>query len=156
MKKRFSNVTRCQTNKSVPSTVLLLWLIAQADSWGAGYNYASSGPIGNKTECALLSFVSVLGPATPGYVELRRRTPETSFVKVYTFNSQRKWMATVVPSAGQPRVAHDSFDDENEYRIYVKGAAEMVVSRSASKKTLHVSGDFTAMRPNVVKLMRAM
>ena len=50
--------------------------------------------IGNKTECALLGFVMDLGL---DYRAIRKRNPDTSFAKVYTFNSARKSMSTVVP-----------------------------------------------------------
>ena len=50
--------------------------------------------IGNKTECALLGFVLDLGL---DYRAIRKRNPDTSFAKVYTFNSSRKSMSTVIP-----------------------------------------------------------
>merc|ERR1712079_288720 len=43
--------------------------------------------IGNKTECALLGFVMDLGL---DYRAIRKRNPDTTFTKVYTFNSARK------------------------------------------------------------------
>ena len=50
--------------------------------------------IGNKTECALLGFVLDLGL---DYRAIRKRNPDTSFAKVFTFNSARKSMSTVIP-----------------------------------------------------------
>ncbi|CDW55426.1 Hydrolase like2 and E1-E2 ATPase and Cation ATPas e C domain containing protein [Trichuris trichiura] len=49
--------------------------------------------LGNKTECALLGFVQSLGQS---YEKLREETPEDRLVKVYTFNSVRKSMSTVI------------------------------------------------------------
>ena len=42
--------------------------------------------IGNKTECALLGFVMDLGA---DYRRIRKANPDTTFTKVYTFNSAR-------------------------------------------------------------------
>jgi Ca2+ transporting ATPase len=50
--------------------------------------------IGNKTECAMLGFVIDLGV---DYREMRREMPDTRFKKVYTFNSSRKSMSTIIP-----------------------------------------------------------
>ncbi|XP_055332695.1 plasma membrane calcium-transporting ATPase 3-like [Paramacrobiotus metropolitanus] len=68
---------------------------------------------GNKTECALLSFVSSLGT---DYHKVRRMYPEGSLLKVYTFNSGRKSMSTVVEIPGG-------------WRVFTKGAAEIIVSK---------------------------
>lgn len=70
--------------------------------------------MGNKTECALLAFVHEFGE---DYEAIRKRLPEEAFVKVYTFNSARKTMATVIHHG------------EGCYRVYVKGASEIVLSR---------------------------
>ncbi|KAK8747723.1 hypothetical protein OTU49_016556, partial [Cherax quadricarinatus] len=72
--------------------------------------------IGNKTECALLGFVMDLGR---NYQTLRNAYPEDKFVKVFTFNSARKSMSTVV-SLGT-----------GGFRIFTKGASEIVVKRCA-------------------------
>ena len=54
--------------------------------------------VGNKTECALLGLVRDLGK---DYQLLRDKLPEDKLHKVYTFNSVRKSMSTVIPlSAG--------------------------------------------------------
>ena len=51
------------------------------------------------------------------FAEIRKQNPEESLFKVYTFNSSRKAMMTVVqPSPGV-------------YRIYAKGASEIILSR---------------------------
>lgn len=73
--------------------------------------------VGNKTECALLGFVRELGET---YQDYRDENPESSFVKVYTFNSMRKSMTTVVRLPG------------GGYRIYSKGASEIMLNRCTS------------------------
>jgi Ca2+ transporting ATPase len=70
--------------------------------------------VGSKTECALLGLVAALDAS---YVEVRRENPETDFTRVYTFNSARKYMGTVVPSHA------------GGYRLYVKGASEIVLNK---------------------------
>ncbi|XP_073958849.1 plasma membrane calcium-transporting ATPase 3 isoform X5 [Choristoneura fumiferana] len=71
--------------------------------------------VGNKTECALLGFVVGLGQS---YDAVRERHPEESLTKVYTFNSVRKSMSTVIPYKGG-------------YRLYTKGASEIVMKKCA-------------------------
>ncbi|XP_048486748.1 plasma membrane calcium-transporting ATPase 2 isoform X9 [Plutella xylostella] len=71
--------------------------------------------VGNKTECALLGFVLALGQS---YEAVRERNTEESFTRVYTFNSVRKSMSTVVPHKGG-------------YRLYCKGASEIVLKKCA-------------------------
>ncbi|XP_066944457.1 plasma membrane calcium-transporting ATPase 3-like [Macrobrachium rosenbergii] len=70
--------------------------------------------IGNKTECALLGFVGDLGRS---YQTVRNNYPEDKFVKVFTFNSSRKSMSTVL-SLGS-----------GGYRIFTKGASEIVIKK---------------------------
>jgi len=77
--------------------------------------------IGNKTECALLGFVMDLGV---DYRQIRRDMPDTRFKKVYTFNSARKSMSTIIPL------------DSGGFRVYTKGASEIVM-----KKCSFVVGD---------------
>ncbi|XP_063630103.1 plasma membrane calcium-transporting ATPase 2 isoform X6 [Cydia splendana] len=69
--------------------------------------------VGNKTECALLGFVLGLGQS---YEAVRERHTEESFTRVYTFNSVRKSMSTVIPYKGG-------------YRLYTKGASEIVMKK---------------------------
>lgn len=69
--------------------------------------------VGNKTECALLGFVLALGQS---YDAVRERHPEESLTKVFTFNSVRKSMSTVIPYKGG-------------YRLYTKGASEIVLQK---------------------------
>ncbi|KAL2771012.1 plasma membrane calcium-transporting ATPase 4 isoform 4a [Daubentonia madagascariensis] len=70
--------------------------------------------VGNKTECALLGFVTDL---KQDYQAVRNEVPEEKFYKVYTFNSVRKSMSTVIknPSGG--------------FRMYSKGASEIILRK---------------------------
>ncbi|XP_055594886.1 plasma membrane calcium-transporting ATPase 1-like isoform X6 [Uranotaenia lowii] len=70
--------------------------------------------VGNKTECALLGFVQGLGQS---YQRIRDDHPEESFTRVYTFNSVRKSMTTVIPRKG------------GGYRVYSKGASEIILKK---------------------------
>merc|ERR1711892_1260962 len=70
--------------------------------------------IGNKTECAMLGFVIDLGV---DYRQLRKEMPDTRFKKVYTFNSARKSMSTIIPL------------DSGGFRVYTKGASEIVMKK---------------------------
>lgn len=70
--------------------------------------------VGNKTECALLGFVQNLGK---NYQTIRDDYPEESFTRVYTFNSVRKSMSTVIPIR------------EGGYRLFTKGASEMILNK---------------------------
>jgi len=86
--------------------------------------------IGSKTECALLDFVSRLGFP---YEPIRIEYPETEFVHVYPFSSERKWMGTVIkPQPGLPVMLSEDgkkSDGVADCRLIVKGAAEIVLSR---------------------------
>ncbi|RNA35555.1 plasma membrane calcium-transporting ATPase 2 isoform X2, partial [Brachionus plicatilis] len=89
--------------------------------------------IGNKTECALLGFVNQLGGS---YEQIRNEFPNDQFVKVYTFNSARKMMSTIV---------HNS-KISNSYRMYSKGASEMVLAKcgwylNSEGKPIRLSAD---------------
>ncbi|XP_008582464.1 PREDICTED: plasma membrane calcium-transporting ATPase 4 isoform X1 [Galeopterus variegatus] len=70
--------------------------------------------VGNKTECALLGFVTEL---KQDYQAVRNEVPEEKLYKVYTFNSVRKSMSTVIrkPSGG--------------FRMYSKGASEIILRK---------------------------
>ncbi|XP_011298579.1 plasma membrane calcium-transporting ATPase 2 isoform X6 [Fopius arisanus] len=72
--------------------------------------------VGNKTECALLGFVLALGQ---NYQTIRDDQPEETFTRVYTFNSVRKSMSTVVPRPG------------GGYRLFTKGASEIIMKKCA-------------------------
>ncbi|XP_068239162.1 LOW QUALITY PROTEIN: plasma membrane calcium-transporting ATPase 2-like [Palaemon carinicauda] len=70
--------------------------------------------VGNKTECSLLGFVLDLGKS---YQAIRDEITEENFHRVYTFNSVRKSMSTVIPREG------------GGFRIYTKGASEIVMKK---------------------------
>ncbi|XP_055437665.1 plasma membrane calcium-transporting ATPase 4 isoform X5 [Bubalus kerabau] len=70
--------------------------------------------VGNKTECALLGFVSDL---KQDYHAVRSEVPEEKLYKVYTFNSVRKSMSTVIEKPG------------GGYRMYSKGASEIILRK---------------------------
>ncbi|XP_066903814.1 plasma membrane calcium-transporting ATPase 2 isoform X2 [Halyomorpha halys] len=72
--------------------------------------------VGNKTECALLGFVQSLGK---NYQTIRDDIPEEMFTRVYTFNSVRKSMSTVIPRSG------------GGFRLFTKGASEIVLKKCA-------------------------
>ncbi|XP_075587322.1 plasma membrane calcium-transporting ATPase 3 isoform X2 [Dermatophagoides farinae] len=71
--------------------------------------------VGNKTECALLGFVLDLGK---DYQTLRDRMPEEKLYKVYTFNSVRKSMSTVI-----------QLPNNEGFRVFTKGASEIIMKR---------------------------
>ncbi|XP_022652986.1 plasma membrane calcium-transporting ATPase 2-like isoform X4 [Varroa destructor] len=73
--------------------------------------------VGNKTECALLGYVMDIGK---DYQRVRDEIPEEQLYKVYTFNSVRKSMSTVIklPNGG--------------FRVYTKGASEIVLKKCTS------------------------
>ncbi|CAG0896564.1 unnamed protein product [Cyprideis torosa] len=70
--------------------------------------------LGNKTECALLGFVVALGK---DYQVVRDDFPEHNLYKVYTFNSTRKSMSTVIQKPG------------GGFRVFTKGASEIVMKK---------------------------
>ncbi|CAG7820245.1 unnamed protein product [Allacma fusca] len=72
--------------------------------------------VGNKTECALLGFVRDLGK---DYQQIRDNITEESFTRVYTFNSVRKSMSTVIPREG------------GGFRLFTKGASEIIMKKCA-------------------------
>ncbi|XP_036389480.1 plasma membrane calcium-transporting ATPase 2-like isoform X1 [Megalops cyprinoides] len=86
--------------------------------------------VGNKTECGLLGFVLDLGR---DYQPVRNQIPEEKLYKVYTFNSVRKSMSTVI------RLADGSF------RTYCKGASEIILKKCS--RILDKSGEPRAFRP---------
>uniref|UniRef100_A0A7E5A0H8 Calcium-transporting ATPase n=1 Tax=Panagrellus redivivus TaxID=6233 RepID=A0A7E5A0H8_PANRE len=99
-------------------------LLVEGVSVNSGYNSQIVQPVvpggqrtqlGNKTECALLGFVLDLGQS---YEDIRKRITEEDLLKVYTFNSVRKSMMTVV-----------KLPDNRGYRLYAKGASEIILAR---------------------------
>ncbi|CDS40325.1 Ca2 transporting ATPase plasma membrane [Echinococcus multilocularis] len=73
--------------------------------------------LGNKTECALLGFVHTLGAS---YEDIRQQWPEDSLLKVFTFNSERKSMSTIIRSLDQKK---------RGLTVFTKGASEMVLKK---------------------------
>ncbi|CAL8074335.1 unnamed protein product [Calicophoron daubneyi] len=105
----------------VPSAVLDLMVMNI--SLNSGYTSKIMPPdaqgglpkqVGNKTECALLGFVQSLGRS---YDQLRAQWPEDRLYKVFTFNSVRKSMSTVIKTSDKPLT----------FLLFTKGASEMVV-----------------------------
>ncbi|XP_043859799.1 plasma membrane calcium-transporting ATPase 4 [Dromiciops gliroides] len=70
--------------------------------------------VGNKTECGLLGFVKDMNY---DYQAIRNEVPEEKFYKVYTFNSARKSMSTVIKNS------------DGTFRMYSKGASEMILKK---------------------------
>ncbi|XP_077190732.1 plasma membrane calcium-transporting ATPase 4 isoform X4 [Paroedura picta] len=70
--------------------------------------------VGNKTECALLGFVLDL---KQDYQAVRNEVPEEKLYKVYTFNSVRKSMSTVLKNP------------DGGFRMYSKGASEIILRK---------------------------
>uniref|UniRef100_A0A6Q2ZAH1 Calcium-transporting ATPase n=1 Tax=Esox lucius TaxID=8010 RepID=A0A6Q2ZAH1_ESOLU len=73
--------------------------------------------VGNKTECALLGFILDL---KRDYGPVREQIPEEKLYKVYTFNSVRKSMSTVVQLP------------DGSFRLYSKGASEILLKKCTS------------------------
>uniref|UniRef100_H0W3K3 Calcium-transporting ATPase n=1 Tax=Cavia porcellus TaxID=10141 RepID=H0W3K3_CAVPO len=86
--------------------------------------------VGNKTECGLLGFVLDL---KQDYEPVRSQMPEEKLYKVYTFNSVRKSMSTVI-----------KMPDES-FRMYSKGASEIVLKKCC--KILSGAGEPRVFRP---------
>uniref|UniRef100_A0A670YPY7 Calcium-transporting ATPase n=1 Tax=Pseudonaja textilis TaxID=8673 RepID=A0A670YPY7_PSETE len=70
--------------------------------------------IGNKTECALLGLLIELNL---DYELMRTKIPEETLYKVYTFNSDRKSMSTVLKNAA------------GGYQLFSKGASEILLQK---------------------------
>lgn len=70
--------------------------------------------VGNKTECGLLGFVTDL---KQDYQAVRSEVPEEKLFKVYTFNSVRKSMSTVIRKP------------EGGFRMFSKGASEIILRK---------------------------
>ncbi|KAM9772245.1 plasma membrane calcium-transporting ATPase 1 isoform 1-T3 [Syngnathus typhle] len=86
--------------------------------------------VGNKTECALLGFSNDL---KRDYQTIRNEIPEEKLYKVYTFNSVRKSMSTVLKMA------------DGSYRMFSKGASEILLKKCY--KMLTASGESKVFRP---------
>uniref|UniRef100_A0A671YJA2 Calcium-transporting ATPase n=1 Tax=Sparus aurata TaxID=8175 RepID=A0A671YJA2_SPAAU len=86
--------------------------------------------VGNKTECALLGLSLDLHR---DYQTVRNEYPEERLFKVYTFNSVRKSMSTVLRN-------HDG-----SYRMFSKGASEILLRKCC--KILLASGEAKVFKP---------
>ncbi|XP_063783714.1 plasma membrane calcium-transporting ATPase 1 isoform X3 [Pseudophryne corroboree] len=86
--------------------------------------------VGNKTECALLGFLLDL---KRDYQDVRNEIPEETLFKVYTFNSVRKSMSTVLKN------------NDGSYRMFSKGASEIVLKKCF--KILSANGEDKIFRP---------
>ncbi|XP_041955243.1 plasma membrane calcium-transporting ATPase 3-like isoform X1 [Alosa sapidissima] len=86
--------------------------------------------VGNKTECGLLGFVLDL---KQDYAPVREQIPEEKLYKVYTFNSVRKSMSTVIQLP------------DRSFRLYSKGASEILLKKCAS--ILDAGGEPRNFRP---------
>ncbi|XP_006822455.1 plasma membrane calcium-transporting ATPase 3 [Saccoglossus kowalevskii] len=73
--------------------------------------------VGNKTECSLLGLIKELGG---DYDAIRDEWTEEKFHHVYTFNSLRKSMSTVIPLPN------------GGFRLFSKGASEIILKRCSS------------------------
>ncbi|XP_065499006.1 plasma membrane calcium-transporting ATPase 2 isoform X5 [Caloenas nicobarica] len=86
--------------------------------------------VGNKTECGLLGFVLDL---KQDYEPVRNLIPEEKLYKVYTFNSVRKSMSTVIKMP------------DGSFRMYSKGASEIVLKKCS--RILNAAGEPRIFRP---------
>ncbi len=78
--------------------------------------------VGNKTECGLLGFLLDL---KRDYVPVREHFPEEKLYKVYTFNSVRKSMSTVVQMP------------DGSFRLYSKGASEILLKKLVNHNKIY-------------------
>uniref|UniRef100_A0A673J151 Calcium-transporting ATPase n=1 Tax=Sinocyclocheilus rhinocerous TaxID=307959 RepID=A0A673J151_9TELE len=86
--------------------------------------------VGNKTECALLGFTTGL---RKDYQAIRNEYPEEKMYKVYTFNSVRKSMSTVLKNR------------DGSYRMFSKGASEILLKKCC--QVLTANGEVKVFRP---------
>uniref|UniRef100_A0A8D3BRX8 Calcium-transporting ATPase n=1 Tax=Scophthalmus maximus TaxID=52904 RepID=A0A8D3BRX8_SCOMX len=86
--------------------------------------------VGNKTECGLLGFVLDL---QRDYTTVRDQIPEERLYKVYTFNSARKSMSTVIKLP------------DGSFRLYSKGASEILLKKCSY--ILDPNGEARGFRP---------
>uniref|UniRef100_A0A3B3U9B1 Calcium-transporting ATPase n=1 Tax=Poecilia latipinna TaxID=48699 RepID=A0A3B3U9B1_9TELE len=86
--------------------------------------------VGNKTECALLGFSNDL---KRDYQAIRAEIPEEKLYKVYTFNSVRKSMSTVLKMA------------DGSFRMFSKGASEILLKKCY--KIVTANGEPKVFRP---------
>ncbi|CAF92987.1 unnamed protein product, partial [Tetraodon nigroviridis] len=86
--------------------------------------------VGNKTECGLLGLVLDL---RQDYSPVREQIPEERLYKVYTFNSVRKSMSTVIKLP------------DGSFRLYSKGASEIMLKKCSY--ILDANGEPRSFRP---------
>ncbi|XP_077133405.1 plasma membrane calcium-transporting ATPase 2 isoform X12 [Ranitomeya variabilis] len=86
--------------------------------------------VGNKTECGLLGFLLDL---KRDYQTVRNVLPEEKLYKVYTFNSVRKSMSTVVRL------------EDGSFRLYSKGASEIILKKCS--RILNGAGEPRLFKP---------
>ncbi|XP_068598762.1 plasma membrane calcium-transporting ATPase 1-like [Brachionichthys hirsutus] len=86
--------------------------------------------VGNKTECALLGLVLDL---KRDYQPIRDEIPEEKLYKVYTFNSSRKSMSTVLKNV------------DGGFRMYSKGASEIILRKCS--RVLDAQGEARVFKP---------
>ncbi|XP_067270295.1 plasma membrane calcium-transporting ATPase 3a isoform X4 [Pseudorasbora parva] len=86
--------------------------------------------VGNKTECSLLALVLDL---KQDYQAVREQIPEEKLYKVYTFNSVRKSMSTVIQMP------------DGSFRLYSKGASEILLKKCSF--ILGRDGEVRAFKP---------
>uniref|UniRef100_A0A671T2G0 Calcium-transporting ATPase n=1 Tax=Sinocyclocheilus anshuiensis TaxID=1608454 RepID=A0A671T2G0_9TELE len=86
--------------------------------------------VGNKTECALLGFTTGL---RKDYQAIRNEYPEEKMYKVYTFNSVRKSMSTVLKNR------------DGSYCMFSKGASEILLKKCC--QVLTANGEAKVFRP---------
>ncbi|KAJ8395341.1 hypothetical protein AAFF_G00033260 [Aldrovandia affinis] len=86
--------------------------------------------VGNKTECGLLGFVLDL---KRDYQTIRNHNPEEKLYKVYTFNSVRKSMSTVIKLP------------DGSFKMYSKGASEILLKKCS--RILNETGELRIFRP---------
>uniref|UniRef100_V9K8J9 Calcium-transporting ATPase n=1 Tax=Callorhinchus milii TaxID=7868 RepID=V9K8J9_CALMI len=87
--------------------------------------------VGNKTECALLGMVLQM---KRDYQTIRNEIPEEKLFKVYTFNSTRKSMSTVLKN------------DDGSFQMYSKGASEILLKKCS--KILKANGEAKIFKAN--------
>jgi len=110
--------TPAQLPTSLPDP--LARILGEAIAYNSSYTSAvveegkTLKQMGNKTECALLAFLTVSGI---DYRKLRQEVPEDDLVKVWPFNSEKKRMSSCF------------LTPEGEFRLMTKGAAELMVER---------------------------
>ncbi|XP_072341053.1 plasma membrane calcium-transporting ATPase 1 isoform X1 [Scyliorhinus torazame] len=85
--------------------------------------------VGNKTECALLGFVLAL---KRDYQAIRNEIPEEKLFKVYTFNSARKSMSTVLKNPN------------GSFQMFSKGASEIILKKCS--KILNAKGEMKELK----------